>query len=123
MAAHLSQPIERAMSIRVTTAVAAVFLAATPVLASDDAKSHSQQEKFAQCSHESKGLKGEEHNRFMSECLKAHGAGKEQPAHTREARHEPGEQQNRMKSCNEEAGRKNLHGDDRRQFMSTCLKG
>ena len=34
-----------------------------------------------------------------------------------------GGQQNRMKSCNEAAGRKDLHGDERRAFMSTCLKG
>ena len=111
------------MSIRVTTAVAAVFLAAAPAFAGDEAKSHSQQEKFANCSHESKGMKGEERQKFMSECLKGHGTGKEHAVHTREARHEPNEQQNRMKSCNEEAGRKNLHGDERRQFMSSCLKG
>ena len=111
------------MSIRVTTAVAAVFLAAAPAFAGDEAKTHSQQEKFAQCSHDGKGLKGEERQKFMSDCLKGHGAGKERAAHAREARHEPGEQQNRMKSCNEEAGRKNLHGDERRQFMSGCLKG
>ena len=111
------------MSIRITIAVAAIYLAAAPAFAGDDAKSHSQQEKFAHCSHESKGLKGEERQKFMSDCLKGHGAGKEHAAHTREARHEPNEQQNRMKSCNEEAGRKNLHGDERRQFMSSCLKG
>ena len=111
------------MSIRVTTAVAAVFLAAAPAFAGDEAKTHSQQEKFAQCSHESKGLKGEERQKFMGDCLKGHGAAREHGAQTREARHEPNEQQNRMKSCNDEAGRKNLHGDERRQFMSSCLKG
>ena len=111
------------MSIRVTTAAAAFLLAAAPAFAGDGAKTHSQQEKFAQCSHESKGLKGEERNKFMSDCLKGPGAGKERSSPTREARHEPNEQQNRMKTCNEEAGRKHLHGDERRQFMSTCLKG
>jgi hypothetical protein len=30
-------------------------------------------------------------------------------------------QQDKMKSCNEEAGKKNLNGDDRKKFMSTCL--
>jgi hypothetical protein len=32
-------------------------------------------------------------------------------------------QQNRMKSCNAEASKKQLKGDERRAFMSTCLKG
>jgi hypothetical protein len=32
-------------------------------------------------------------------------------------------QQDKMKRCNAEAGRKELKGDDRRAFMSTCLKG
>ena len=109
------------MSTRFAIAAAAI-LAAAPAFASDEAPKHSQQEKFAHCSHESKGLKAEERNKFMSECLKGHGA-KDTPATTREARHEPHEQQNRMKTCNEEAGKKSLHEDERRQFMSSCLKG
>ena len=82
----------------------------------------SQQEKFAHCSHESRGLKGDERHKFMSDCLKGH-------APDNEARHEPvrqaqeHEQHNRMKSCNDEARTKNLHGDERRAFMSSCLKG
>jgi hypothetical protein len=32
-------------------------------------------------------------------------------------------QQNKMKACNAEAGKKDLHGDERRAFMSKCLKG
>lgn len=35
----------------------------------------------------------------------------------------PGAQQNKMKHCNEEARKKELKGDVRRAFMSTCLKG
>jgi hypothetical protein len=34
-----------------------------------------------------------------------------------------GSQQNKMKRCNAEAGRKDLKGDERRSFMSACLKG
>ena len=30
-------------------------------------------------------------------------------------------QQHKMKSCNKEAGEKNLKGDERKKFMSTCL--
>jgi hypothetical protein len=32
-------------------------------------------------------------------------------------------QQERMKDCNAQAGDKKLEGDDRKKFMSSCLKG
>jgi hypothetical protein len=32
-------------------------------------------------------------------------------------------QQERMKSCNAQASEKSLKGDDRKQFMSSCLRG
>lgn len=32
-------------------------------------------------------------------------------------------QQNKMKTCNAEAAKKNLKGDERKAFMSSCLKG
>lgn len=32
-------------------------------------------------------------------------------------------QQQRMQSCNQQAGAKALKGDERKSFMSTCLKG
>jgi hypothetical protein len=32
-------------------------------------------------------------------------------------------QQNRMKACNEEAGKKDLSGDARKDFMKSCLSG
>ena len=35
----------------------------------------------------------------------------------------PTTQQQRMKSCNAEAKSKSLKGDERRSFMSSCLKG
>ena len=39
-------------------------------------------------------------------------------------RHEPAEgtQQHKMKTCNIEAHKRELHGDERRAFMSACLK-
>ena len=37
--------------------------------------------------------------------------------------HVPGAQQLKMKHCNEEAKKKELKGDERRAFMSSCLKG
>lgn len=33
-----------------------------------------------------------------------------------------GAQQDKMKSCNKEAGEKKLKGDERKKFMSECLK-
>ena len=33
-----------------------------------------------------------------------------------------GAQQNKMKTCNAEAGSKALKGDERKKFMSECLK-
>jgi hypothetical protein len=32
-------------------------------------------------------------------------------------------QQERMKDCNEQASAKKMEGDERKKFMSTCLKG
>ena len=100
-------------------ACAVLSLAAVPALAIEDEHKTPYRERFAACAHESKGLKGEEHQRFMSECLHQASEGKE-AAHKTSG--EPGHQQNKMKACNEEAGRKNLHGDERRAFMSSCLK-
>lgn len=112
--------------MRVTAACAAVAaLFAMPVSAADtEHKQGTQQSKFATCAHESKGLRGEEHQKFMSDCLKGHdaeGVARKDKAHR--ADDETGSQQNRMRTCNEEAGRRDLHGDERRAFMSTCLKG
>jgi len=108
-----------------TVIAAAIFLAAIPAAAE---KAPTQQDKFAQCSHDSKGLKGEERNKFMSECLKGHDAASKPRAGdkpVKEARHDSEgltSQQSRMKSCNEDARTKDLHGDERRAFMSACLK-
>jgi hypothetical protein len=109
----------KAKSTLVACAAAAALLLALPTRAAEPEKP-TQQSRFAACAHESKGLKGEEHQKFMSECLKGH-----DPEHAKDVHRASAEggQQNRMKECNEEAGRKNLHGDERRSFMSACLKG
>jgi hypothetical protein len=104
-------------------AAAAFFL--TPAFAVDGDAKPTQQGKFSACAHESKGLRGEEHQRFMSECLKGHapeeGAAKKDSVQKTSA--EAGSQQNRMKTCNDEARARDVHGDERRAFMSACLKG
>jgi ABC-type transporter MlaC component len=43
-------------------------------------------------------------------------------AHAQDA-NAPSAQQNLMKSCNADAASKSLKGDERKQFMSSCLKG
>ena len=84
-------------------------LSVTAALAEGD-KHVANADHATYCAQEAKGLKGEDYERAVSECLKGH---------------EPGthSQQNKMKYCNVEAGRKELHGDERRAFMSNCLKG
>jgi hypothetical protein len=112
------------MRFTAACAAAAALLAFAAFADEPSHKQGAQQSKFATCAHESKGLRGDEHQKFMSECLKGHepeGATRKDPSHR--AADETGSQQNRMRSCNEEAGRKALHGDERRAFMSTCLKG
>jgi len=76
-----------------------------------------QQNKIAACNAQAneKGLsegKGDERKAFMQECMSA------KQAKTVKA---GGTQQNKMKTCNKEAGAKGLKGDERRAFMSTCL--
>ena len=50
----------------------------------------------------------------MSSCLKGETAG---PTDKQKA------QQDRMKDCNKQAGDKKMKGDERKGFMSSCLKG
>ena len=116
----------KAKTLYIAALAVASALAAPPAFAneSEPHASTTQQSRFATCAHESRGLKAEEHHHFMSDCLKRHDGA--EGAHKKEASHPTsaeGSQQNRMKSCNEAAGRKDLHGDERRAFMSTCLKG
>lgn len=102
---------------------AAAALVAFAAFAEETHKQGTQQSRFAACAHESKGLRGDEHQRFMSECLKGHEQQVSRKDSQRAAAETTGSQQNRMRTCNEEAGRKSLHGDERRAFMSSCLKG
>jgi hypothetical protein len=50
----------------------------------------------------------------MSKCLSGDDAG---PSAKQKA------QQDKMTACNKQAGEKKLAGDERKKFMSTCLKG
>ncbi|HEY4999085.1 MAG TPA: PsiF family protein [Usitatibacter sp.] len=116
------------MNTRTACVIACTVLASAFTLcagAAEVEKPQSQQSRFAACAHESKGLRGDAHQDFMSECLKGR---EEQAAQLRKdapqrTASETPFQQGKMKICNDEAGRKNLHGDERRAFMSSCLKG
>jgi len=76
-----------------------------------------QENTMAACNAQAneKGLgegKGDERQAFMKECMSAKQA---------KAVKAGGTQQNKMKTCNKEAGAKGLKGDERRTFMSACL--
>lgn len=97
------------------------FLVSSSVFAGD------QQEKMKGCNKEAKGagLKGDERKGFMKKCLskdyvlKAGGAATTESAVPVAA---PA-QQDKMKSCNADAKTKGLKGEERKKFMSSCLKG
>jgi hypothetical protein len=90
-----------------------------PVLAANE-----QQNKMATCNKDATGKKGDERKAFMKECLSSKPAA---PAATPAAVPAPeaaptagNSQQNKMATCNKEATGKK--GDERKQFMSECLK-
>ncbi len=89
-----------------------------------------QQDKMKGCNAEAKAdnLKGAERKAFMSKCLKkdyvlkSAGAKADAKAAAAAPSSAKMKQQDKMKSCNAEAKAKALKGDERKKFMSTCLK-
>lgn len=81
-----------------------------------------QQQRMADCNKQATGMKGDDRKKFMSGCL----SGKAPAASTAVAAPataaKPATQQDKMKTCNADAGSKNLKGDERKKFMSDCLK-
>lgn len=96
--------IKRTVLLLAFTAFALPVFAATP-----------QQERMKSCNAEAaeKKISGEERKKFMSECLSAAKAAKDDKALT--------PQQQKMKDCNAEAKTKALKGEERKKFMSACL--
>jgi len=82
-----------------------------------------QQDKMKGCNAEAKAdnLKGDERKAFMSKCLKKDYVLKADAAKA-DAKSARTTQQDKMKSCNADAKAKNLKGDERKKFMSSCLK-
>lgn len=87
-------------------------LSVTAALAEGEKRTASA-DKASICAREAKGLKGDEHQKAVGLCMKGLEGVIHDTGHS---------QQNKMKYCNVEAGRKSLHGDERRAFMSSCLK-
>ena len=99
-----------------------VFAVSAPVFAG------TQQDKMKGCNEEAKAdnLKGADRKAFMSKCLKKDYVLKSAAAKSdAKATAASGKmkQQDKMKSCNAEAKAKELKGDERKKFMSSCLKG
>jgi hypothetical protein len=101
-----------------------VFTASAPAFAG------AQQDKMKGCNKEAKAdnLKGADRKAFMSKCLKKDYVLKSAaPAADDKMAAAPSsvkpKQQDKMKSCNADAKAKALKGDERKKFMSSCLKG
>ena len=86
-------------------------LSVTAALAEE--KRVASNDREAACARDAKGYKGEDRERFLAQCLKGHDG-------PTPAQHS---QQEKMKTCNQEARTRDLHGDERRAFMSSCLRG
>ena len=100
-----------------------------------------QQDKMKGCNMEAKndGLKGDERKAFMSRCLKKDyilkskvvvPAKEEGDVASADSNEESADsavatanQKGKMKSCNADAKAKDLKGEERKKFMSSCLKG
>ena len=94
---------------------AAVWCLAVTAALAEGTKGHAD-DRAAACASEAKALKGEERQKALAECAK-HENGHDGNGNGHHS------QQEKMKSCNVAAGKKDLHGDERRAFMSACLKG
>jgi uncharacterized protein YihD (DUF1040 family) len=82
-----------------------------------DEKKMSQGQKMGACAKEAsaKGLKGEEANKFKSDCAKADAKPAAAPA-------APMTQGQKMGACSKEAAAKGLKGDEANKFKSACAK-
>jgi hypothetical protein len=98
--------------------------APSPAPEAAPAAGNSQQNKMATCNKEATGKKGDERKAFMKECLSnkpaAPASAAPAAAPTAAAPAAGNSQQNKMATCNKEATGKK--GDERKQFMSECLK-
>ncbi len=105
------------MKLFLTSLAIGFALSSSLALAADPAPTKTaQQSKMTTCNQAASGKTGDERKAFMKDCLSAKPAGA--PVSDKKTA-----QQEKMKACNKDAGEKALKGDERKQFMSTCLKG
>ena len=116
-------------------ALASLLLVVALASAADDKPTHpSQQHRMSECNTQAgeNHLTGDARRHFMSECLKGHATTQEETSSPEKDDSNSGPpadgehhttQGEKMKVCNHEASAKNLHGDERKTFMSQCLKG
>ncbi len=101
--------------------------------AADAPAKTAQQTKMATCNKEATGKKGDERKAFMKDCLSAKPAAAAAAPAAKSASapaaaatatataNKKVTQQDKMKSCNKDAGDKKLKGDERKAFMKDCL--
>jgi len=126
----------------ILTTVAATLLA---TLSPADAWANPQHERMKRCNQEArtKALKGADRKQFMSSCLKGKhsapataapsstpktsdagkSAAQDGAAVTKRTGALQAAQKERMKGCSRDASEKALKGNERKTFMSECLKG
>ena len=113
--------------------LASVLLVVALASAADEKTARpTQAQRMTECNAQAgeKHLTADARRQFMSACLKGHATTQEDTAGTEKDSHSvpapDGKhhttQGEKMKTCNQEASAKNLHGDERRTFMSHCLK-
>jgi hypothetical protein len=83
-----------------------------------------QQDKMKSCNKDAtaKALKGDERKAFMKSCLSGKTVTAPTPVAAPVAAMKPMTQQDKMKACSKDAKEKALKGDERKKFMSDCLK-
>jgi lysozyme family protein len=83
-----------------------------------------QQDKMKSCNKDAtaKALKGDERKAFMKSCLSGKTVSAPAPVASPVTATKPVTQQDKMKACSKDAKEKALKGDERKKFMSDCLK-
>ena len=102
------------IAMSLSLSMGAAYAADAPAAAASAAKAPTaQQNKMGMCNTEATGKTGDERKAFMKNCLSA----KPVPAVSDKKM----AQQEKMKTCNKDAGEKELKGDPRKAFMKECL--
>jgi hypothetical protein len=110
--------------------VLATAMGASCAFAADPAPAKTltpQQQRMKDCNAQATGKTGDERKAFMSTCLKGGSSAAAAPAASAAAApaaapEKPMTQQQKMKACNADATSKHLKGDERKSFLSSCLK-